>query len=360
LIKVNIIDELEAKGFLEKAADLRAEWEKKAKFFIYDEPHPYSSEYVTDRTAFESTYFLAKYGVLNDMKPDENLWYDPNEKKWYSHPVVTKAKAREFMDRQLYAALSCRGYLEKQWFKLGGDFSFSYMARMGSTPILDYGYRFADNPYEWIRLGYAGYLGPFGMVNTGTPESNYGYWHPGKDKDGAMGQSLITVKYGRSWVGNDEPRGPIHLCGEADLGMCAITRTAVTMLVNDPIFGWTVFGGNMSEEQKQFAIYPDDGARIRFRLINDKIRLGLELDRDNWSATSPVIVNKDLKSMELKLENGAGNKHSTRLTVEAKGARSPKLTADGKNITSKQDRYGNYIFEIPVEGQESTLKLAWR
>ncbi|WP_280764798.1 DUF5695 domain-containing protein [Parabacteroides sp. PFB2-10] len=360
LIKVNIIDELEAKGFAEKAADLRAEWEKKAKWFIYDEPYPYSSEYVTDRTAFESTYFLAKYGVQNDMKPDENLWYDPNAKKWYSHPVVTKEKARDFMDRQLYAALSCRGYLEKQWFKLGGDFSFSYMARMGSTPILDYGYRFADNPYEWLRLGYAGYLGPFAMVNTGTPESNYGYWHPGKEKDGAMGQSFISTKYGRSWVGIDEPRGPLRLCGEADLGMCAITRTAVSMLVNDPIFGWTVFGGNMSEEQKQFAIYPDDGARIRFRVINDKIRLGLELDRDNWSATSPIMVNKDMKSMELKLENGTGNKHTTRLTVEAKGARSPKLTMNGKNITSKQDRYGNYIFEFPVEQQVNTLKLAWR
>jgi hypothetical protein len=141
--------------------------------------------------------------------------------------------------------------------------------------------------------------------------------------------------------------------------MCAITRTAVAMLVEDPIFGWSIYGGNLSEEPKQFAVYPDDGTRTRFRIVNDKIRIGLELDRDNWSATQPIIVNKDLKSMELKLENATGNKHTTRLTVDAKGARTPRLSADGKNITPTRDRYGNYVFEVPVEGQVSVLKLAW-
>ena len=360
LLTVDIIDELEARGLKAKAADLRAEWEKKAKWFIYDEPYPYSSEYVTDRTAFESSYFLAKYGVLNDMKPDTNLWFDPNANKWYSHPVVTKAAARDFMERQLYAALACRSTLETQWFKLGGDNSFSYMARMGSSAILDYGYRFAEDPYEWLRLGYAGHIGPFGLVNTGTPETNYGFWFPGKDKDGALGQNFISSKVGRNWGGTDELRGPSRYCGEGDLGLCAITRTAVTMLVNDPIFGWTAFGGNLTEDTSRFSVYSDDGARIRFRIVNDNIRVGLELDRDNISGTQPVIVNKDLKSMELKLENGSGNKHTTRITVDMKGASNPRLTADGKNISSKRDRYGNWIFDVPVEKSEALLKMTWR
>ncbi|MDH6311666.1 hypothetical protein M2137_000425 [Parabacteroides sp. PFB2-10] len=360
LVMVDIINELEIRGFSDKAAELRFDWEKKSKYFIYDDPFPYSSEYITDRTAFESTYFLAKYGVMHPMKPDENLWYDQNKAKWYSHPTVTKDKARDFMERQHIAGLSYRGYLAKQWYRLGGDASFSYMARMGASAILDYGYRFSDNPYEWIRLGYAGYLGPYGMVNTGTAESNWGYWYPGKEKDGAIGQAFTSVKFGSNWILTEESRGPWRYCGEADLGMCAITRTAATMLVDDPIFGWSVFGGNMTEEQKQFAVYPDDGARIRFRIVNDKIRIGLELNRDNWSATQPIVVNKNMKSVELKLENGTGNKHTTRLTVEAKGTGSPRLTADNKTIHSKQDRYGNYVFEIPVEGEGCTLKVTWR
>ena len=362
LVKIDIIDELEAKGFPEKAADLRAEWEKKAKYFIYDDPYPYRSEMVTDRTAFESSYYLAKYGLQNDMKPDEKLWYDPNEKTWYSHPVVTKAAARDFMERQLYAALSTRGYLEKQWYKLGGDASMSYMARMGSTPILDYGFRYADDPYEWTRLGYAGHLGPYGLANTGTPESNYGYWFPGKENDGAIGQSYISYKFGSmaNWGGAQDARGAWKYDMEGDLGWCAITRTAVTMLVEDPIFGWTVFGGNMTEDSKQFAVSQEDGVRIRFRIINDKIRVGVELDRDNWSATSPVIVNKDMRSMELKLVNAIGDKHTTRLTVNAiKGVRSPKVSVDGRNISFKLDRYGNYVFAISVERPESTVKVSW-
>jgi hypothetical protein len=365
---VDLINELEAKGFPEKAAELRAEWEKKAKYFIYDDRYPYRSEYATDRTAFESTYFLAKYGVQHEMQPDENLWFDRNAQKWHSHPVVTQEKARDFMERQHYAGLACRGYLEKQWFILGGDFNrssdgsvHSYMARMGGTGILDYGYRFAENPYEWIRLGYASYLGPYCVVNTGTPESDYGYWYPGKEKDGAMGQALTTVKFGRPWILTEESRGPWRFCGEGDLGMCAITRTAVAMLVEDTIFGWTIFGGNMSEEKKQFLVYPDDGTRTRFRIVNDKLRLGLELERDNWSATRPILVDKDMKGMELTLDNGTGNRHTTRLLLDAKGASAPRLLADGKRIaTSTRDKYGNYVFEIPVSEPQTTLNVTWK
>jgi hypothetical protein len=367
LIIPDLIDELETRGFPEKAAELRTQWEKKAKYFIYDDRYPYRSEYAADRTAFESTYALAKYAVMNEMQADENLWYDPNEGKWYSHPLVTKEKAREFMERQHYANLSCRGYLEKQWFLLGGDFNrssdgsvHSYMARMGGTSILDYGYRFAADPYEWLRLGYASYLGPFGLVNAGTSEQGYGYWYPGEDKDGAIGQAFTSLKYGRPWILQDEARGPWRYCGEGDLGMCAITRTAATWLVNDPLFGWIVYGGNVSEEAKQFAVYPDDGARIRFRIVAADIRLGLEIDRDNWSATSPLTVQKDLKGLKFQLENTGGNTHTTRLKVEMKGAKSPRLTLNGRPVAATRDRYENYLFELPVEAAANTIALTWK
>ena len=61
-----------AKRQKEKADYLRSEWEKKVKYFVYDDPYPFRSEYAFDRTAFESTYALAKYGATHDMKPDTN------------------------------------------------------------------------------------------------------------------------------------------------------------------------------------------------------------------------------------------------------------------------------------------------
>jgi hypothetical protein len=162
LIIPDIIDELDSKGWREAAQELREQWERKFHYFVYEDRYPYRSEYAADRTAFESTYALARYGLRNGLDP-----------------VAT----RDFMERQHYANLACRGVLENQWFLLGSDFfrssdwsAMSYMARMGGWSVLDYGLRYADTPYDWIRLGYASYLDPFGLVNAGDEESDYGYW----------------------------------------------------------------------------------------------------------------------------------------------------------------------------------------
>jgi hypothetical protein len=367
LVIPQLIDELDRLGQKDKADVLRLGWEKKAKYFIYDDTYPYQSEYAMDRTAFESSYALAKYGVQNDMKPDENLWYDRNAEVWRSHPVVTKEAARKFMDHQHFANLSCRGYLETQWSIMGGDFArssdnstHSYMARMGGWSVLDYGYRFAEDPYEWLALGYASHYNPMGTMNTGTAESNYGFWYPGKENDGALGQAYTNLKYGHPWIQTDEVRGPWRFCGEGDLGMCAFTRTAVTILANDPVFGWTLYGGNIDEASDKFTIWPDDGARVRFWMVNDENRVGVELNRDNFSMDKPMIVSKNRKEMEINIENTVGGSHTTTVKVELQGAQRPTLNYKGRNISSKKDRYGAWLFDIPVDSGMNTAKLTWR
>src|SRR4029077_18044806 len=107
LVVLNLADALDREGFTDRAAWLRAEWEKKVKYFVYDDPYPFRSEYAFDRTAFESTYALAKYGATHDMQPDEKLWKDikvwdeQHVEKWYSHPSVKREYSLAFMDRQL-------------------------------------------------------------------------------------------------------------------------------------------------------------------------------------------------------------------------------------------------------------------
>ena len=81
LVIPELITLLENKGYDLKAKFLRDEWEKKAKYFIYDDKYPFRSEYATDRTAFESAYALAKYATLNKMEADSLLWYDKKLKK---------------------------------------------------------------------------------------------------------------------------------------------------------------------------------------------------------------------------------------------------------------------------------------
>lgn len=123
LVIPRLIEDLEIEGKGDYAAVLRKFWERKAKYFIYDDKYPYHSEYEMDRTAFESSYSLAEYAMQYPMENDDSLWYDKNMKVWYSHPNVNEQATKDFMLRQFYANLSSRGVLEAEWNTLGSDFS---------------------------------------------------------------------------------------------------------------------------------------------------------------------------------------------------------------------------------------------
>jgi hypothetical protein len=230
----------------------------------------------------------------------------------------------------------------------------SYMARMGGWSVLDYGLRYADDPYDWIRLGYASYLDPFGLVNAGDEESDYGYWYPGKEKDGAMGQAFTPTKFGRAWIGTEEGRGPWRYCGEGDLGMCAITRTAATILVRDPLFGWTLYGGNLAEEKGAFCFIPEDGVSRSLYLVTDDRRVGISVDRGHWSAESPVRVLRDQSRMTVPVETGG---KSVTLTIDPlRKMQTPVVRAGGKRLQPRKDRYGRWLYTLP-EGDSVTVEV---
>ena len=82
-------------------------------------------------------------------------------------------------------AWRCAAGSRPAYYLLGSDFtgssdvgSLSYMANMGGWGILDYGLRFAPEPWDWLQLGYASYLSSWALMNTGRADTNYGYWFP--------------------------------------------------------------------------------------------------------------------------------------------------------------------------------------
>ena len=113
LVVLKLADALDREGFPDRAAWLRSEWEKKVKYFVYDDQYPFRSEYAFDRTAFESTYALAKYGATHDMKPDTNLWHDFKADKWL---FASGGEARGFA--RLHGPPACRRPLRA---RLAGD-----------------------------------------------------------------------------------------------------------------------------------------------------------------------------------------------------------------------------------------------
>ncbi len=334
LVVPELVAALEREGFPDRAAWLRGEWEKKVKYFVYDDRYPFRSEYAFDRTAFESAYAFAKYGATRDMAPDKDLWYDVKNKRWYSHPVVRREDARAFMDRQLYAGLGVRGWLNAAYYALGCDPGVSYMTAMGGGGVLDYALEFAPRPFDWLQLGYASYLGSWCLMNTGRPETGHGFWHPGPENDGASGWQFETGKAGGAWMGSSVPggivvpRGPWRYDGEIDLGYGGALRMAATVAARDPVFGWIAYGGPLAEKEGQVAVEPRDGVRRRFAAVApgdgpDGVgRLRIELERDGFAAARPIMMDKDLGRVAFTVENRTAGAHRTgvRLAASAGGA----------------------------------------
>jgi len=365
LVIESLIADLEREGRQEEADWLRAEYEKKVKYFIYDDKYPFRSEYAVDRTAFESSYAFAKYGTLNEMEPDTNLWFDKNDSVWYSHPSVTRDEARDFMERQHYAGLAVRGWLEAKYFLLGSDFTYSsdnhclsYMARMGGWSVLDYAIRFAEKPYDWLQLGYASYLAPYALMNTGTEESGYGYWFPGKERDGAMGWAFMESKTGRAWIRKDIDRGAWFYDGEADLGNGAIFRTAQTVLTDDPLFGWIAYGGTVATVKRSFLVEPRDGVRARFSAVTTGRRFTIELERDGFAEGKEIEVDRSMKRVTFELENRSDDNHQTRMIVTS--GRGANIRIDGKRVRPSAERNGTIIFELPVSSDSHIVKMKLR
>ena len=345
LIVLELIDALDEEGLPEEAGWLRNEWEKKAKYFIYDDLYPFRSEYAFDRTAFESTYAFAKYGATHDMKPDQNLWFDVKLKKWYSHPVVRREDARAFMDRQLAAGLVVRGWLNPAYYTLGADPGVSYMAAMGGWGVLDYALNFAPDPFDWLQLGYASYLSSWCLMNTGRPETNYGFWYPGQENDGAAGWQFQSSKAGGAWMGSSYPggvtvpRGPWWYDGEIDLGYGGALRMAATVVTRDPVFGWFAYGGALTEREGVLEVNPRDGLRRRLHVVvsgpgrpfpEDVRRFKLELGRDGFGADERIVVDKALDKIAFIVENRTGDAHRTTVRLSFPANARYELLQDGR------------------------------
>jgi len=245
LIIVDLIEALSLEGFSKEADWLRREWEKKVKFFIYDDPYPFDSEFPFDTTAFESSHAIAKYALMNGLEPDDHLWYDFNTDKWYSHPTIQREESEAFMEKQIQANIAARGWLEPAYYLLGSDYRggesvrycLSYMSQLGGWAILDYALNYAKDPYPYLRLGYASFLSSWALMNTGTKQTQYGFWYPGADNDGASGWAFSPEKYAPIWLRKENPRGAWSYDGEIDLGYCGALRAAATIVADDPLFG---------------------------------------------------------------------------------------------------------------------------
>ncbi len=350
LAYVELIDDLEKEGLKEEAQQLRSHWEKKVRHFVNDSSNLFGSEYPFDSTGFESTHALATYALRH-----------PASLKREDRSTVEDA-AKRFLEQQMAANLFCRGWIEPTYYHLGSDYrqqagdsyTLSYMSQMGGWAVLDYALHHADDPYAYARLGYASYLSSWALMNAGTPDSNYGYWYPGKANDGAAGGGFEPASHGRTWLGQPHHRGSWYYSCEEDLGFCGALRMAATVVTQDPIFGMTCLGGDLQTSDKHLAVIPKDGIRRRFHAVLDQGKIELCSETRKFSADVPIRLSLDRDELQFDLEPTDAGSVANRLHVGGLVAGSYVLESDERKLGAfvvTEDRLQTIVIpgaEVPL------------
>lgn len=357
----DVVDALFAEGMREEAERLLPHWERKVRTFVNDRPDLFRSEYAFDTTGFEETHALAKY-ALRVADPE-----DPEEERevrvgWVDYPASTRiplAAAQEFMETQMAANVFCRGWLENAYYLLGSDirgsggnsYTLSYMSQMGGWSVLDYALHHAADPWPYLRLGYASFLSAWALMNTGTPESGYGYWFPGPENDGGAGGGFEPAPYGETWLDQPHSRGSWYYSCEIDLGFCGGLRCARTVIADDPLFGRFCFGGDWREASGRLEVEPRDGVRRRFHAILASGRLHVETDVDRFAAGACIALTEDLSEFRFQLESRNPAAHSNTVRIAGLPAGGYQVLREGEVIASftvgDQDTAN---VDVPVNG----------
>jgi hypothetical protein len=346
LVIVNLISDLDGAGMTSEAATLRKHWEEKVKTFVNGRPNLFQSEYAFDSTGFEATHAIAKYALSHADKTGENAG------------GISQDNAEQFMQTQLASNIFCRGWLEPAYYLLGSDyrsgggnsFTLSYMSQMGGWSVLDYALNYAKDPDWYLRLGYASYLSAWALMNTGTSESNYGYWYPGKENDGGTGGGFEPAPYGQTWLNQPHHRGPWYYSSEADLGYSGALRTAATIIADDPLFGRFCFGGLWRKTSSGIEVTPRDGVRRRFHALLGNNKLHLILNSDRFSNSTPIILKEDLSEIRFRLESDNPTKHLTRMNIAGLKSGTYSLKASNKTVESFEIKeQKETVIDVPID-----------
>ena len=363
---LDIINALQQKGRLKDAAKLRREWEKKVTYMVYEDPWPFGSEMFDDRTAFESSYYVAEYAKLNPIKPEEQFWYDKNRKKWYSYTSFDISMIDRFMQNQLDGNLALRGLFEPGYANLctswsGQYVNLDYMTQMGGVALLDYAYRFSDRPDRYINYGYNSLLASWALMNTGTKKTDFGYWYRGEQNDGAVGWAFSPYQNSRTYMNYIKVgRAPWRFDGEIDHGLTGGIHGSGVYLLDDPDFGLIGYGGNVRmDKDGTVSIIPFDGVRRQVRIMTP-VRFSVELMQDGFRKDYPITL-RGTEELSFCMENRSDKPHNT--TIRAEGMPEGKYTVmtDHKMITTFNIEAGNahhpYYIEVPVTDKHTQVKL---
>jgi hypothetical protein len=232
------------------------------------------------------------------------------------------------------------------------------MAQMGGWAISDYALYDSPDPYPYLRLGYASYLSSWALLNSGTAESNFGYWFPGKENDGGAGGGFEPRPWGRAWLGNKEMgRGSWWYSGEIDLGFSGALRAAATIVAEDPIFGLIAYGGDLHSERGVTSVIPKDGLRSRFHVVRGEQRVHILLERDGFAKDKAISFDDLVSSIQFELENRGGESHETIAQISGLAPGTYEVKSGGKAQAIKVHLGGETALNIAVGADGARVSI---
>jgi hypothetical protein len=359
LVIPDVIDALEAEGMPEQADRLRMHWERKVRAFIGERPDLFRSEYAIDTTGFESTHALATYALANAERLGQTR--PTNERT----PPIPLSNMRQFLEQQMQANIFCRGWLETPYYLHGSDirggggnsYTLTYMSQMGGWSVLDYALHHATDFAPYLRLGYASSLSSWALLNSGTPQSNHGYWYPGAENDGGAGGGFEPAPYGTTWLEQPHHRGSWYYSCEIDLGFCGALRCARTVLADDPLFGRVAFGGEWRATRAGIEVIPKDGVRRRFHALLGGRKLHVALDADRFARGRPVVVDESLGALQFEIESDEPTPHVARLSLGGRPDGRYTVHAGGQTLTATARGDAAVAIDVPVSGATTLVRV---
>lgn len=341
----DLICALDDEGRHEEAATLRGEWEKKVMYFMYEDPWPFGSEMYVDRTAFESSYYIADYGLTHDIEPRQNMWYDKNSLKWYSYDSYDRGKAASLMENQFTSNLAIRGIFGQDYWNSGTAWTrenvLCYMSQMGGTAILDYAVRYSDRPYRDVNYGFNSIMSSWALINTG-------YWSDSPRNYGAAGWAFSRLPEGHTYFSNIPAGwGPWRYCGEIDHGFTGGAHGMGTYVVDDPDFGLYAYGGTLKGSARGIRLFCDEACARRV-FVTSPLKCGVELRQDAVDTDRPFKVSYDRRRISFTICNRYGAAHKCMMTLTFPEAGTYTVKADGRQISR---------IEVSHPGQSETLSF---
>jgi MYXO-CTERM domain-containing protein len=268
-------------------------------------PYPYGSEYTYDNTGEEAVYMAAKQNndtaVLAKVnaksracRGQEPVWY------YYADPITNNGE---------------------NWWQ------FQYTAALAGSCLDDFVRTQSTAPEVDERLSYAAKLANVGAINSGQIDGS-------SANLGTVAWTYQGMK-GNVYVNSFDPatsnlhHGWRQMSGEADLGLFGALRILSADVTNDPIFGLTGYGCNVSSANSCTSVTPTDGVFKRLNMISQK--LSFTLNRDRYAGATVSSTNDYLG---FTLQNQTGDAHTTTLTVVGLAAGSYAVSVGGRSAGS--------------------------